>query len=267
MKDRFQEIINILQTRVGTPLGIVTLIIDILLVIVIIFILAKLIKGKIKLSIYFTTIITLGFLFAIGYFFEIVLITKFVELLFILGVVMLIVVYNQDIRYFMEGKMEVNKVDNIFSSKQEKDDIIKIISSAVKELSDKSFGALITFEREDSLHNIILNAIQIDSKITHELITTIFTPGTACHDGAMIIRRDRIVCAGAYLPTTEKYNVPTFLGTRHRAAIGISERYDAVTIVVSEETGNISITVDGVITLDITIERLEELLDKYLLNK
>ena len=267
MKDRFQEIINILQTRVGTPLGIVTLIIDILLVIVIIFILAKLIKGKIKLSIYFTTIITLGFLFAIGYFFEIVLITKFVELLFILGVVMLIVVYNQDIRYFMEGKMEVNKVDNIFSSKQEKDDIIKIISSAVKELSDKSVGALITFEREDSLQNIILNAIQIDSKITHELITTIFTPGTACHDGAMIIRRDRIVCAGAYLPTTEKYNVPTFLGTRHRAAIGISERYDAVTIVVSEETGNISITVDGVITLDITIERLEELLDKYLLNK
>ena len=85
--------------------------------------------------------------------------------------------------------------------------------------------------------------------------------------GAMIIRKDRIVCAGAYLPTTEKYNVPTFLGTRHRAAIGVSERFDAITIVVSEETGNISITADGVITLDIDIERLEELLDKYLINK
>lgn len=267
MKDRFQEIINILQTRVGTPLGIVTLIIDILLVIVIIFILAKLTKGKIKLSIYFTTIITLGFLFAIGYFFEIVLITKFVELLFILGVVMLIVVYNQDIRYFMEGKMEVNKVDNIFSSKQEKDDIIKIISSAVKELSDKSVGALITFEREDSLHNIILNAIQIDSKITHELITTIFTPGTACHDGAIIIRKNRIMCAGAYFPSTDKYDIPKSFGTRHRAAIGISEKYDALTIVVSEETGNVSITISGVINLELTSERLKEILDQYLVIK
>lgn len=267
MKDRFQEILNIFEVRTGTTLGLITLIVDVLLFIVVLVILAKLIKGKIKISLYLITVFSLGFAYLISFVFELVLLTKLVELVFVLGIVMLIIIYNQDLRYYIEGRMLVFKGDNIFSSKQEKDDTIKTLSSAVKELSDKSVGALITIEREDGLHNIIVNAIQIDAKITHEIITTIFTPGTACHDGAMIIRKDRIVCAGAYLPTTEKYNVPTFLGTRHRAAIGVSERYDAITIVVSEETGNISITADGVITLDIGIERLEELLDKYLINK
>lgn len=267
MKDRFQELLNIFESRVATTLGMTALIVDVLIFIGVICIIGKLIKGKIKISLYLSTIFTLGILYLASYVFELVLLTKIVELIFVLGMVMLIIIFNQDLRHFIEGRMLIFKGDNIFSSKQEKDDTIKTLSSAVKELSDKSVGALITIEREDGLHNIISNAIQIDSKITHELITTIFTPGTACHDGAMIIRKDRIVCAGAYLPTTEKYNVPTFLGTRHRAAIGVSERYDAITIVVSEETGNISITAEGVITLDINIERLEELLDKYLLNK
>ena len=72
------------------------------------------------------------------------------------------------------------------------------------------------------------------------------------------------MCAGAYFPSTDKYDVPKFLGTRHRAAIGISERYDAITIVVSEETGNISITVSGNISLELSIDRLKEMLDGYL---
>ena len=75
------------------------------------------------------------------------------------------------------------------------------------------------------------------------------------------------MCAGAYFPSTDKYDVPKFLGTRHRAAIGISERYDALTIVVSEETGNVSVTSSGVINLELTIERLEEMLDAHLYTK
>ncbi|MGD9886765.1 MAG: diadenylate cyclase [Bacilli bacterium] len=159
------------------------------------------------------------------------------------------------------------KVNTVYSSKQEKKEIISILCSTADYLSQRKIGALMTIEREDSLNSYIEKAIDIKSSITQELLTTIFTPGTACHDGAVIIRRNRIMCAGAYFPSTDKYNVPKFLGTRHRAAIGISERSDALTVVVSEETGNISVTLDGVINLQLTLDRLEEMLDRYLVSK
>ena len=154
-----------------------------------------------------------------------------------------------------------------YSTKQEKQEIINVLASTVEFLSKRRIGALITIEREDSLNNYIEKAIEIKSSITQELLTTIFTPGTACHDGAVIIRKNRIMCAGAYFPSTDKYDVPKSLGTRHRAAIGISERTDALTIVVSEETGNISVTIDGIINFKISLERMEEILDHYLIHK
>jgi len=126
---------------------------------------------------------------------------------------------------------------------------------------------LITIEREDNLNTYIDKAIEIKSAVTQELLTTIFTPGTACHDGAVIIRKNRLMCAGAYFPSTDRYDVPKSLGTRHRAAIGISERTDSLTIVVSEESGNISVAIDGIINLKISLERLEEMLDRYIINK
>jgi diadenylate cyclase len=178
-----------------------------------------------------------------------------------------IIVYNQDIKYTLENMFSASKVNTVYSSKQEKKEIINILCSTADFLSQRKIGALITIEREDSLNSYIDKAIDIKSSITQELLTTIFTPGTACHDGAVIIRKNRIMCAGAYFPSTDKYNVPKFLGTRHRAAIGISERSDALTVVVSEETGNISVTLDGVINLQLTIERLEEMLDRYLVSK
>ena len=113
---------------------------------------------------------------------------------------------------------------------------------------------------------VTLEIVEEDN-ITEEIITTIFTPGTACHDGGMIIRSNKIICAGAYYPSTDQYDVPKSLGTRHRAAIGISERYDAFTIIVSEETGNISVTISGHIDTAISLDRLREVLDRYLLNK
>ena len=91
---------------------------------------------------------------------------------------------------------------------------------------------MITFEREDSLNTFIEKAIPINGVITQELLTTIFTPGTACHDGAIIIRKNRIMCAGAYFPSTDKYDIPKSFWNPHRAAIGISEKYDALTIVL-----------------------------------
>ncbi|MFA6890002.1 MAG: DNA integrity scanning protein DisA nucleotide-binding domain protein, partial [Bacilli bacterium] len=157
--------------------------------------------------------------------------------------------------------------ENLFTTTEEKHQVIETLVNASVYLSKRHIGALITIEREDSLNALIDKAIFIKSVLSEELLTTLFFVGTATHDGAVIIRKNRIMCAGAYLPTTDKYDVPKSLGTRHRAAIGISERYDAITIVISEETGNISLTSDGVIEVGITEDQLQEMLERYLIVK
>jgi diadenylate cyclase len=110
------------------------------------------------------------------------------------------------------------------------------------------------------------SAFKIDAPLNNELLSTIFYPNTPLHDGAVIIRRNKIVCAGAYYPPTERLDIPKQLGSRHRAAIGISEISDSLTIIVSEETGNISISVDGYLDLDISKESLLLYLEKHLQN-
>ena len=145
--------------------------------------------------------------------------------------------------------------------------IVNIICDSAVYLSERRIGALITLERSDNLDTFIDKAILIQGLVTEELLTSLFFVGSATHDGAVIVRKNKIMCAGAYLPSTDKYDVPKSLGTRHRAAIGVSEKYDAVTVIVSEETGKISITVDGIIQLDLSKDSLRELLSQYLLTK
>jgi diadenylate cyclase len=129
----------------------------------------------------------------------------------------------------------------------DREDVYKKVETAVLTLSRQKIGALITFERNDDLTEIMKNGTIINAPVTPELIQTIFYPGTRLHDGAIVIRNDTIVAASVYFtptnrPLTGKY------GSRHRAAYGISETTDAVTIIVSEETGRISIGFQGELT-------------------
>ena len=125
-----------------------------------------------------------------------------------------------------------------------KNEVFEEITTAVKFLSKKKIGALITFERQMSLDEFLINGVSIDAPVSHQLLQTIFYPGTALHDGAVIIRNNVIISASVYFsPTTRPMKGK--LGSRHRAAIGISEVCDAITVVVSEETGRISITANG----------------------
>ena len=117
------------------------------------------------------------------------------------------------------------------------------------------------------MNSFIEKAIEINAIASQELLTTLFYPGTATHDGAVIIRKNKIMCAGAYLPSTERYDVPKTLGTRHRAAIGISERYDAITVVVSEETGTVSIAIAGQLEREVSLEKVNKILESYLAVK
>ncbi len=139
----------------------------------------------------------------------------------------------------------------------------KLIST-VEFLSNRKIGALITIERDVKLSGYVNKAMLIDAPVSSELLASIFIPTTPLHDGAVIIRDNTIVCAKAYYPSTERTDLPLHFGTRHRAAIGISEQTDALTIVVSEETGYISLTINRQIDYNVSKETLNLYFEKYL---
>lgn len=133
---------------------------------------------------------------------------------------------------------------------------------ATTTLASSKTGALIVFERAVGLRNFIDAGVQMDSKLSYDLLVTIFNPATPLHDGAVIIRQERIAAASCFLPLTKNPNISRELGTRHRAAIGITEGTDAITVVVSEETGLISFVEDGEIRRNLETKHLRRLLLK-----
>ena len=136
--------------------------------------------------------------------------------------------------------------------------IVNIITEAAKKLSAKKVGALIAIERQVGLSDIISTGQPIGGDISSELLDTIFYPGTAMHDGGVVVRGNKIAAAMCLFPLTGKYQKDTSYGTRHRAGIGLSEITDAVIVIVSEETGRISISVEGNIVSDISPDELKK---------
>lgn len=128
---------------------------------------------------------------------------------------------------------------------------VKAISKATSELSARRIGGLIVLQREVGLEEFTESAIEIDAHISHQLLVSLFLPTSPLHDGAVVIAGDRIIAAGAVLPLSFNPELSSSLGTRHRAALGLSERTDAVIVVVSEETGTISLIREGRITRDL----------------
>ena len=144
-------------------------------------------------------------------------------------------------------------------------DITKLeIYDAVQHLSTQKTGALITIEKHNTLDQYSERAVLLHSKVSKELLVNIFTPLTPLHDGAVIIRGDEIVCAGAYYVLSENEKVESTMGSRHRAGLGISEVTDSLTVVVSEETGNISIAIEGILVRLNEKEKLMEYLNTFM---
>ena len=165
------------------------------------------------------------------------------------GSIALIILFQPEIRRFLQTlgmqQKEWNFISRLFSSGHKATGIsTSSIVSACIDMSESKTGALIVFARHDDLNTIIEGGISIDARITSSLIRNIFFKNAPLHDGAVIVRSDRIVAAKCILPVTQS-NVPKAYGTRHRAAIGISEITDAIVLVVSEETGKISIVKRG----------------------
>ena len=181
-----------------------------------------------------------------------------------LPLVLLIVTITQAEVLLIMKKLGLKK-NKLFVNTLEDNIKIELIKS-IDHLSGKQIGALISFEKNSSMDEYISSAFKVNAPLNNEILSSIFYPNTPLHDGAVIIRKNIIVCAGAYYPPTERLDVPKQLGSRHRAAIGISELSDSLTIVVSEQTGNISVAVDGYLDLDISKESLLLYLEKHLQN-
>jgi len=145
-------------------------------------------------------------------------------------------------------------------SQLERRELSQEIVLAVAKLAQSRIGALIVIERKIGLRTFIESGVTLDAQVSRDLLCSIFHPGGALHDGAVIIQGDRISAAACFLPLTTNPLLMTELGTRHRAALGISEEADCIAIVVSEETGKVSVARFGEIELDVPLERVEHLL-------
>lgn len=147
------------------------------------------------------------------------------------------------------------------------DEAIEEIVSASTMLSAHKTGAIIAIEREIGLRNYIESGIPIDGEMTYDLLVTIFQPGSPLHDGAVMIQEGRVAAAACFLPLTVNPRLGRELGTRHRAAIGLTEESDAIAVVVSEETGKISIALDGQLERDLTADQLRARLTALVLQR
>ena len=167
-------------------------------------------------------------------------------------IVIAVVVFQPEIRRVLEkvGRTKFSKGQLFDSEENEVAQCIDSVSKASGIMQEKRIGALIVFERTTQLGEIISTGTLIDAKASVSVINNIFFPKSPLHDGAMIIRNGRVLAAGCILPLTQREDLSLQLGTRHRAAIGMTENSDAVVLVVSEETGNISIAMNGQIKRD-----------------
>ena len=187
------------------------------------------------------------------------------------GVIAIIILFQEEIRKFLYNlgtHRKVNSIIRLFSSGEKKDkgdmEAIMPVVMACMSMGKNKVGALIVIERLTPLDEVIATGDVIDANINQRLIENIFFKNSPLHDGAMVISKNRIRAAGCILPVSHNFDIPKELGLRHRAAMGISQDSDAIAIVVSEETGRISVAIRGQFHLRLSAEQLESILTREL---
>lgn len=207
-------------------------------------------------------IVILGFLYLIGKLLNLTTLNYILKSLTTMFVVTIPIVFQPELRTMLERLGRTDLVSDFRKLKgSEIFQIINEIIVAVKKMSKTKTGGLIVITQKTGLRDIIETGVRIDSKITNELITTIFFNKTPLHDGALIIKGNKIAAASCMLPLSSEDNYNFHLGTRHRAALGLSEVSDAIIIVVSEEKGSISLANKGILNFDIDIYKLKKYLE------
>ena len=260
----FQQLSNLQywSSLFGSPWSILINIIDIALVAWILYFFTKAVAGT-KIMILLRGV----FLFVLGQiianFLGLATISWLINQVITYGVIAAVVIFTPEIRTGLE---RLGRATDLFSvtpiSSEEK--LIQAFVKAVEYMSPRKIGALVAIQGSRTLQEYISTGIPLDADVSGELLINIFIPNTPLHDGAVIIRDNKIAVSCAYLPLTENSRISKEFGTRHRAAIGLSEVSDAFTFIVSEETGGISITHNGVFKHDLSLQEFEEELRKVL---
>lgn len=185
-----------------------------------------------------------------------------------IGVLAMIIIFQPEIRRVLEhlGRSTFDDIHNSQNAEY-RNDVVNEIVTAVESLAETKTGALIAIEQGTGLNEVVISGTVIDAKVSAALLENIFVVNTPLHDGATIIRRNRIHASGCVLPLTSNTDINKKLGTRHRAAIGLSENSDALVIVVSEETGVISLAINGRLTRNYDKEKLKVILLKVMENR
>jgi len=240
---------------VDNVLDILKNILDVLLVWFMFYYILKNIKNNVKMSLLFKGVLVIIILKLLSSWLGLNTLGLILEYIIMYGPLAIIIIFQPEIRGVLEqlgrsqllGRHKTLTVD-------EREKLVYEIISAVDYLRKSKIGALIVIERDVSLLDYINRAKSLYADLSSELLISIFFPNNPLHDGAVIIQGDRISCAGAVFPTSNSISVNKRLGTRHRAALGVAEETDAIGIVVSEETGRISIAVKGELFYNLTIE-------------
>lgn len=234
---------------------------DICLVWIIFYFILKNIKNNIKLSLIFKGVVFVIILSLVSDWLGFTTIAVLLDYVIQWGPIALIIIFQPEIRTILEqlgrtqllGRHKTLTVD-------EREHLVYEIVNAVDYMRKERIGALIVLERDISLENYIEKAKKIYADLSSDLLIAIFYEGNPLHDGGVIIQGDRITCAGAVFPTSSSPKLNRRLGTRHRAALGLSEETDAISIVVSEETGRVSIALKGEMLYNLTLDDVRMML-------
>ena len=187
------------------------------------------------------------------------------------GVILIIIIFQPEIRRALEQLGGTNRFSRFFGFDKDiitktKEDIYKVVI-AVYELAKNRTGALIVIERDIQIKDVISTGIPMGSEVSPQLLVNIFVPNTPLHDGAVVISNNRIAAAACMLPLASDKDIAKELGTRHRAGIGISKESDSIAIIVSEETGKVSVAKDGTLIADVREDVLKKILISNIVTK
>jgi diadenylate cyclase len=244
-------------------------VLDVLLVAFVFFLILQLVRGTRAATLLRGIGIVLVFVWLLSFIFELQAFSWLLSRTLTALAVALPVIFQEELRRWLDrvGRMiPLPGADG--HTVEHHEGVIEEISDAARYMSRRRHGALIVLERETGLQEYIESGVEIDALVSSELLQTIFFPNTALHDGAAIIRGDRIIAAACTLPISSARNLPDRqMGLRHRASLGITEISDAVAVVISEETGRISVVVGGRFIRGIDAERLAMILGEYLPEK
>lgn len=247
-------------------------IIDIVLVALMLFYIYRLMKESRSLNVFMGILIFVVLWLVVSQVLEMKLLGSIMDKLVSVGVIALIILFQEDIRKFLYNlgaHQRVQALRRLFinndkqNQEQIKQTIMPIVMSCLS-MSKKKVGALIVIQRGTPLDDIVATGERLDASINQRLIENIFFKNSPLHDGAMVIVHDRIRAAGCILPVSHDLHIPKELGLRHRAALGITHESDCIAIVVSEETGGISIAIRNEFQLRLTAEKLESILTQEL---